>query len=311
MPLLAVSEQLRRRWNSGGVVICGRREAEIEAASLFRTRTLALGTAGRTRIQRLLQMVTPLLAPEMLRAVSSSDAVLTTGSYAAVAPALAALMLRRPLFLIEPNALPGRFSRLFAGLSRIVFRGWRTGHRLAPHELVTGVPLRSELRPATKQECRRRLGIPQKARVLLVLGGSQGSRAINGFLIWVAPMLKRFFPNLWILHACARRSGGLQAARHKGGCGRFLPRYLVVVWLCGWCDMPCGCLHMCGGGDIRSVGAFCAASRCGGAPARQRPGRTTRNPRTDCPPACPTRGRPGRPDRGAPQQEQKPMQTPP
>ena len=228
IPLLAVVERLRKR-GLDAVVVCGRREAETRAVRLFEAETLHIGGDGRSRIKRLMQMVFPLLEMRLLRCVSESAAVLTSGSYASVAPTLAALLMGRPVFLVEPNAVPGRFTRFFAPVFKVVFRGW-SGTSLGRRDVVTGVPLRRQMVRLGRVEARRRLGIPQRATVLLVLGGSQGSYALNGFAMWLAPQLLRIFPNLLILHAAGGDAGQVQAAYRRSAVACIVRRFCRRIW---------------------------------------------------------------------------------
>jgi len=95
---------------------------------------------------------------------------------------------------------------------------------------VTGVPLRSQMVRLSKGEARRRLGIPQRATVLLVLGGSQGSYALNGFAMWLAPQLLRIFPNLLILHAAGGDAGQVQAAYRRSAVACIVRRFCRRIW---------------------------------------------------------------------------------
>ncbi|RKY19402.1 MAG: hypothetical protein DRP63_00700 [Planctomycetota bacterium] len=229
IPLLAVVERLRQRGDLDVVVVCGRREAETQAVRLFGARTLHIGGDGRTRIRRLMQMFSPLLDARLLRRVAECAAVLTSGSYAAVAPTLAALLMRRPVFAVEPNAVPGRFTRFFAPVFRAVFRGW-SGASLGRQEVVTGVPLRRQMVRLGRVKARWRLGIPQGATVLLVLGGSQGSCALNGFAMWLAPQLLRIFPKLFVLHAAGAQFEKVQAAYRRSAVACIVSRFCGRIW---------------------------------------------------------------------------------
>ncbi|MCX7702877.1 MAG: UDP-N-acetylglucosamine--N-acetylmuramyl-(pentapeptide) pyrophosphoryl-undecaprenol N-acetylglucosamine transferase, partial [Planctomycetota bacterium] len=113
----------------------------------------------------------------ILRLVTSSRGVVTSGSYVSLLPILCALATTRPIYLIEPNAYPGKFTRFFGRFCRKVFGGWHTLRRnLSETNLsITGVPLRSGFsKNLTAREARTVLGISEKKVVLLVLGGSQG-----------------------------------------------------------------------------------------------------------------------------------------
>ncbi|HEB89092.1 MAG TPA: undecaprenyldiphospho-muramoylpentapeptide beta-N-acetylglucosaminyltransferase [Deltaproteobacteria bacterium] len=109
-----------------------------------------------------------------------ADAVLSVGGYAAMPTALAAWMARCPLFLVEPNAIPGRVNRLTARLARIVFVGFEATRDALPsgtRSVCLGVPLRRALRRAFAGE--RKTELPGSPLRILVFGGSQGSRQLN------------------------------------------------------------------------------------------------------------------------------------
>ena len=77
-----------------------------------------------------------------------ADAVISVGGYAAMPAALAAKLTSRPLFLVEPNAIPGRVNKLTARFARTVFVGFestRGSLPSGPESLCVGVPLRRAL----------------------------------------------------------------------------------------------------------------------------------------------------------------------
>jgi UDP-N-acetylglucosamine--N-acetylmuramyl-(pentapeptide) pyrophosphoryl-undecaprenol N-acetylglucosamine transferase len=94
--------------------------------------------------------------------------------------ALAAWTSRRPLFVVEPNAIPGRVNKLTARFARTVFVGFEGTRRSLPastESLCVGVPLRRALyRAFAKNE---KTGLPATPLRLLVFGGSQGARQLN------------------------------------------------------------------------------------------------------------------------------------
>ena len=109
-----------------------------------------------------------------------ADAVVSVGGYAAMPTALAAWTSRRPLFLVEPNAIPGRVNRLTARFARTVFVGFEDTRRGLPprtESLCVGVPLRRALYKAFAEG--EKTGLPATPLRLLVFGGSQGARQLN------------------------------------------------------------------------------------------------------------------------------------
>lgn len=101
--------------------------------------------------------------------------VLSFGGFAAAPGGLAAWLLRRPLLVHESNRAPGLTNRLLAPLARRLLVGLPGS--FGPREELVGNPVRAEIAamPAPEQRLAGREG-PLR---LLVLGGSQGARALN------------------------------------------------------------------------------------------------------------------------------------
>jgi UDP-N-acetylglucosamine--N-acetylmuramyl-(pentapeptide) pyrophosphoryl-undecaprenol N-acetylglucosamine transferase len=100
--------------------------------------------------------------------------VFGTGGYVVGAVGAAAILDRRPLYLMVPDAYPGRSIRALGPRARTVFSNFEATAGFLPRARVrvTGTPLRKEFwnlpeRPVT--ELRR----------ILVFGGSQGARRLN------------------------------------------------------------------------------------------------------------------------------------
>lgn len=118
------------------------------------------------------------------------DLLLGMGSFAAV-PACLALPRRTPLVLHEGNALMGKTNRFFMRKARAVglslpladerqLRGARAA--------MCGMPLREALvevatgKAAAPADYLQQLGLQAGRRTVLVFGGSQGARFINGLI---------------------------------------------------------------------------------------------------------------------------------
>ena len=109
-----------------------------------------------------------------------ADAVLSVGGYAAMPTVLAAWLSRRPLFLVEPNAIPGRVNRLTSRLAQMVFVGFEATRTALPprtRSRFVGVPLRRALYKAFEKGGKS--GLPTSPLRVLVFGGSQGARQLN------------------------------------------------------------------------------------------------------------------------------------
>jgi UDP-N-acetylglucosamine--N-acetylmuramyl-(pentapeptide) pyrophosphoryl-undecaprenol N-acetylglucosamine transferase len=122
-----------------------------------------------------------------------ADLVLSVGGYAAVPVTLAAVLLRRPLALLEANARPGAANRLVARRARILFVEFEaagralTGRAADARVRVTGLPLRRELVAAFAGAPPPRAPTPPFR--IFVFGGSQGARQINDAVLALLPRL--------------------------------------------------------------------------------------------------------------------------
>lgn len=148
------------------------------------------GLRGRTR-------ALPVLGVGVLRAHQELrkrgiPAVVSVGGYAAAPAAIAAVALRRPLFLVEPNAVPGRLHRALARFAARIYTlpgSHAFATRPATQRLALGAPIRKTLRDALSgltRDCE-----PNSPLRLLILGGSQGARQLNDALIETLPLLER------------------------------------------------------------------------------------------------------------------------
>jgi UDP-N-acetylglucosamine--N-acetylmuramyl-(pentapeptide) pyrophosphoryl-undecaprenol N-acetylglucosamine transferase len=102
-------------------------------------------------------------------------AVLGMGGYVSGPGGLAAWLLRVPLLIHEQNAVAGLTNRLLAPLARVVMQGFPDTFSAARRAATTGNPVRETI-AALADAPERAVHEPLR---LLVLGGSQGARALN------------------------------------------------------------------------------------------------------------------------------------
>jgi UDP-N-acetylglucosamine--N-acetylmuramyl-(pentapeptide) pyrophosphoryl-undecaprenol N-acetylglucosamine transferase len=107
--------------------------------------------------------------------------LVSVGGYASVPPVIAASVLRVPIVVVSYDAVPGAAARLGSRLAKANAVAFEAS--TLPRKVVTGAPLRSAIldldverdRPAAREA----LGLPADRFVLLVVGGSLGSGALN------------------------------------------------------------------------------------------------------------------------------------
>jgi UDP-N-acetylglucosamine--N-acetylmuramyl-(pentapeptide) pyrophosphoryl-undecaprenol N-acetylglucosamine transferase len=134
--------------------------------------------------------------------------IVATGGYAAVAALVHAVVHKIPIVLQEQNSSPGLTTRLFSRFARQIHLGYpEAARRLRPRKdaLVrhSGNPIappEEERSLQSRGAARRHWGFADdRARVLLVFGGSQGARGINAVVAqWVRMSQPPGVQLLWI-----------------------------------------------------------------------------------------------------------------
>ncbi|MCD6046070.1 MAG: murG [Gammaproteobacteria bacterium] len=181
-PALAVAQALIAR----GVEVAwlGRAEgmeADIIAKTDVPLFTIQVGGLRGHSWQRLA------LAPwQLLRAVKQAwrhmrrwqpDLVLGFGGYASGPGGLAAFLRRSPLFIQEQNAVPGYTNRILAKMAKKVFVAFPGAFKASTMVKISGNPLRQSLLQLSEPTIR--LGHREGPVHILVMGGSQGAKALN------------------------------------------------------------------------------------------------------------------------------------
>lgn len=147
----------------------------IRAKALPRRISLQLLTSGAILSYSTLRCIRLLrhLRPRM---------IISIGGFVSVPVVLAARMLKIPVAMHEPNALPGLANKFMAKYARVVMLGFAGAAKYMPPQanmVVTGTPIRPEIMATTKEAGRQGLGIDRSKKMLLVVGGSQGAKSIN------------------------------------------------------------------------------------------------------------------------------------
>ena len=183
VPALAIADALRER--GAEVIFLGGERAESEMVPaagypfhhlrvagidrrnpLKAARALALA-AGATRTAR------RILAEEGV------DAVIGGGGYVAGPVGAAAVTRRLPLVLTEADSHLGIANRVLAPAAKSVFLAFPIEGRDGSRYSVVGRPVPRGTGTVDRGEARRRFGLPEDGRCLLIFGGSLGARSIN------------------------------------------------------------------------------------------------------------------------------------
>lgn len=132
------------------------------------------------------------------------DIVFSKGGFVSVPVVLAAKMCNIPAIIHESDITPGLANKIaMKGAKKICCNFPETLKYLpADKAILTGSPIRRELLSGNKENAYTLCGFPaEKKPVLLIIGGSLGSRAINEAVRKVLPELLKEFH---IIHLCGK-----------------------------------------------------------------------------------------------------------
>jgi UDP-N-acetylglucosamine--N-acetylmuramyl-(pentapeptide) pyrophosphoryl-undecaprenol N-acetylglucosamine transferase len=130
------------------------------------------------------------------------QAVLAMGGFTGAPPILAGSGVGAATFFHEANSIPGRANRWLAPFVDAAFIGFPSAaRRLHCHTVkTTGTPVRRQFHSMDPESCRAHFGLDASRPVLLVMGGSQGARAINHLVSQSLALLSTLSPDLQFLH---------------------------------------------------------------------------------------------------------------
>ena len=127
--------------------------------------------------------------------------VLATGGFVALPVVLGAALARVPVVVHEQTSVPGLANRIAARLARrvaVTFAGSDV-HFPADRVVLTGNPLRPDLRAGTRADALGRFGLDPALPLVYVTGGAQGARAINRAVGEIVPEL---VASAQVIHQC-------------------------------------------------------------------------------------------------------------
>lgn len=132
--------------------------------------------------------------------------VIGFGGYVSFPVVLAAKVLNTPVILHEQNVVPGRANKLLFSLADGIAVSFRDTVENIPERyrqkvVVTGNPIRTEDFKKDKESGAKNFGFDGAKLTILVIGGSQGARAINSNFISSLSMLDAsILSGLQIIH---------------------------------------------------------------------------------------------------------------
>ena len=199
MPGLAIAQELRDRYGAEVRFVGTANGLEVRLVpaagfglDLIRVGKLANVSLG-TRVRTLADLPLGVGRCAGLIRKWRPDVVVGVGGYASGPGMLAALLLRVPTLVYEPNAVPGLVNRTVGKYVNAAAVGFAVTAKYFRNAQVTGVPVRQAIFEVQAKA-------PGSARRLLVTAGSQGARIFNETMPLVIARLLEAVPGLTVVH---------------------------------------------------------------------------------------------------------------
>lgn len=217
-PALSVAEQLRDDSDVEAILYIGAKghiEERLAAERNLDFIGLSAGGMPRTVSPKMLtwafQMLQATLSAKKVLASFKPTAVLGTGGYASAPPLAAAMLLRIPFAVHEPDANPGLVNRLFGSNAKLVSLGMEgAASQFSPKDgkvVVNGNPVGKKFTDTRdRAAASASFNLNPAYTTLLVTGGSQGAQAINEALVQALPELLAMDPPVQIIHQAGEKN---------------------------------------------------------------------------------------------------------
>ena len=216
IPALAVAHELVERHKAEVLFVGTARGLEIRLVpeAGFRLRLIDVGPLKNvsmlTRLSTMAQLPRSISACRRLIREFQPSVVFGLGGYASGPAMVAALLMKVPTMIFEPNAMPGFANRLIGKKVQAAAVNFPAACAWFRNCEVTGIPVRPRFFTIEAPK--------DSAPHLLVFGGSLGARIFNTGLPAIMPALLDAVPGLTVLHQCgARNTESTRAAYSASG----------------------------------------------------------------------------------------------
>ncbi len=218
-PALAVARIWQTEHPEDRIVFLGTNhglEKTLVPAAGFTLRNITKVSISRKPSLSWFQIPKDLLAAinECQKILKDCDLLIGFGGYVSAPAYVGAKISGVPIVIHEANAKPGWANRLGALLTPYLAVANKVDSGTFQKALITGLPLRSDVAnalteaekdwPLARKNAKVRLGFDPVKPLLLVMGGSQGSAAINAVIAQALPTFA--LRNMSILHSVGQQN---------------------------------------------------------------------------------------------------------
>lgn len=202
-PGIAIANKIKEEEPDSEIIFIGTKrgiENDLVARAGYELKTVSsYGISRKISLDNVSKMIKTLHSIRQSKNIIKNfkpDIVIGTGGYICVSVCSAAKVLKVPYVIHESNVLPGKATRLLSQKADKILVGFKEAkERLAKdvNVIVTGTPTKCKnynYDNSTIELKKKELGFDEKIPLVLVFGGSQGSKTINDSMLNI--ILNRF-----------------------------------------------------------------------------------------------------------------------
>jgi len=214
-PGIAVAEVLQERKHECLLLIS---EKQVDSRLVEKYAHLNFLTApGRAfaggpvqRLKFLGSLFSSFLFGRKLLREEAPELVLLFGGYLSLGLGLAARRAGVPVAMHEANCVPGRSTRLLKRIARRVYLPDGVRLRGVPPGIIRyyGYPVRAEIKHILKADAARKLKIKVASKLLVIIGGSQGAKSLNDWVVQNFQQLARKGISVYCVTGIGNSSSG-------------------------------------------------------------------------------------------------------
>lgn len=191
-PGIAIANKIKEEEPNSEIMFIGTKkgiENDLVPRAGYELKTIeSYGFSSKISIQNIKKTVKTIVSVRIAKKIIREfqpDIIIGTGGYICISVCGAAKGLHVPYIIHESNVLPGKATKILAKNSQKILVGFKEAKDRLPIKTevaVTGTPIKSKnlkYDKATVELKKQELGVDPKKPLVLVFGGSQGSRSIN------------------------------------------------------------------------------------------------------------------------------------
>ena len=186
-PALSIAKKIRQK-NIDTLFIGTQHRMEKDIVPRENFRFIGLDVFPLKSLKSILKMMRATISTIRLLKKEKPTRIIAFGNYITIPVLIAANVLKIPYYLQEQNHTMGQANKWFYKGAKKVFIAFENTldnikEKYKSKFVVTGNPLREEFYEKDKKKERKKLGIKEDERVILVIGGSLGAKNINEAIV--------------------------------------------------------------------------------------------------------------------------------